>query len=47
VQQWGAALPGGRWQPVLEVEVLPGGEVRFEQLQRMLQGSGVKVIRKN
>lgn len=47
VQQWGAALPGGRWQPVLEVDVLPGGEVRFEQLQRMLQGSGVTVIRKN
>ena len=47
VEQWGASLPGGRWQPVLEVDVQPGGEVRFQQLQMILRDSGVKVVRKN
>ena len=47
VDHWGAALPGGRWQPVLEVDVKPGGEVRFQQLQTILQESGVKVVPKN
>ena len=47
VDQWGAALPGGRWQPVLEVDVQPGGEVRFQQLQTILRDSGVKVVPKN
>ena len=47
VDQWGAALPGGRWQPVLEVDVQPGGEVRFQQLQMILRDSGVKVVPKN
>ncbi|KAA1260606.1 hypothetical protein LF1_31460 [Rubripirellula obstinata] len=46
VDHWGAALPGGRWQPVLEVDVKPGGEVRFQQLQMILQDSGVNVVPK-
>lgn len=47
VDHWGAALPGGRWQPVLEVDVKPGGEVRFQQLQTILRDSGVSVVPKN
>ncbi|MDA8744193.1 hypothetical protein N9N28_06125 [Rubripirellula amarantea] len=46
VDRWGVALPGGRWQPQLEVEVLPGGETRFTQLQRLMQDSGVDVVAK-
>lgn len=43
VQRWGAAMPGGRWQPLLEVNVVPGGEVRFQQLLRLMAGSGVDI----
>ena len=46
VDRWGVALPGGRWQPSLEVEVLPGGETRFIQLQNLMRDSGVDVIAK-
>jgi hypothetical protein len=43
VQQWGAAIPGGRWQPRLDVEVMPRGEARFHQLRTLMNGSGVEV----
>ncbi|TWU59345.1 hypothetical protein Poly51_21330 [Rubripirellula tenax] len=43
VQRWGVALPGGRWQPRLDVEVMPGGEQRFHQLRSLMDGSGVQV----
>ncbi|GAA5506557.1 hypothetical protein [Novipirellula caenicola] len=46
IDQWGPALPGGRWSPVLDVEVMPGGEARFEQLRELMQGSGVEVVGK-
>ena len=45
VDRWGSALPGGRWQPRLEVLVMPGGEHRWEQLRRRMSGSGVEVHR--
>ena len=44
IDRWGAAIPGGRWQPRLDVEVMPGGENRYYQLQRMMSGSGVDVV---
>lgn len=44
VDRWGASLPGGRWQPQLDVEVAPGGEDRFHQLQSLMRGSGVDVV---
>ncbi|MGB7326436.1 MAG: hypothetical protein WBD31_16300 [Rubripirellula sp.] len=44
VQRWGAALPGGRWQPRLDVEVMPGAESRFNQLRSLMDGSGVEVL---
>ena len=43
IARWGASLPGGRWQPRLDVEVMPGAEDRFYQLQRMMAGGGVEV----
>ncbi|TWU57251.1 hypothetical protein [Rubripirellula reticaptiva] len=44
VERWGAALPGGRWQPRLDVEVMPGAESRFNQLRSLMDGSGVEVL---
>ncbi|MCG8653927.1 MAG: hypothetical protein MI861_29075, partial [Pirellulales bacterium] len=43
IARWGAAIPGGRWQPRLEVEVMPRGEARFHQLRTLMNGSGVEV----
>jgi hypothetical protein len=43
VDRWGLALSGGYWKPVLEVEVIPGAEQRYEQLRRLLDGSGLEV----
>ena len=43
IVQWGAALPGGRWQPRLEVEIMPRGDRRFHQLRMLMGGSGVDV----
>jgi len=43
INGWGPTFPGGRWQPVLSVEVMPGGSERFEQLQQLMRGSGVEV----
>jgi len=46
VSRWGAGMPGGRWVPRMEVDVAPGGELRFQQLQRLMSGSGVEVLTK-
>jgi hypothetical protein len=43
VDRWGAALPGGRWQPRLEIEVMPGSENRFHQLRTLMRGSGIEI----
>ncbi len=43
IDRWGAALPGGRWQPRLNVLVMPRGETRFHQLRTLMVGSGVEV----
>lgn len=40
---WGAAMQGARWQPVLEVAVAPGAEFRYQQLTRLLDGSGLMI----
>lgn len=45
VDRWGVALPGGKWSPVLEVQIMPGGDGRFKQLSGAFQGSGVEVVR--
>lgn len=46
IEGWASAGRGLYWKPVLHVQVLPGGEARFEQLQTLLYGSGMEVIRK-
>ena len=46
VRSWGTTLPGGRWVPRLEVTVAPHADGRFEQLQRLMDGSGVEVHRR-
>lgn len=38
---WGAAMQGARWQPVLDVAVVTGGEGRYQQLLQLMEGSGV------
>ncbi|MGN6543590.1 MAG: hypothetical protein ACTHK7_00960, partial [Aureliella sp.] len=43
VDRWGFALAGGYWKPVLIVEVAQGGQRRFEQLKRLLDGSGLEI----
>jgi hypothetical protein len=40
---WGAAMQGARWQPVLEVAVAPGADYRYQQLTRLLDGSGLMI----
>jgi hypothetical protein len=45
VDQWGLALAGGYWKPILEVEVAAGAEWRFTQLQQLLASSGLDVQR--
>ena len=46
VEDWGAAMRDGRWEPVLSVEVLPGGETRYRQLETLMRNSGVRVERR-
>lgn len=46
IDSWASAGRDLYWKPVLHVQVLPGGEARFEQLQNLLYGSGMEVIRK-
>jgi hypothetical protein len=36
-------MQGARWQPVLEVAVAPGADYRYQQLTRLLDGSGLVI----
>lgn len=44
VDSWGYALDGGYWKPELVVEVGPGAQWRYEQLIRLFESSGLKII---
>ncbi len=46
MRNWGIAVDGGYWKPALSVDVQPGGEDRFAELQSALSGSGIEVQRK-
>jgi len=46
MRSWGIAVDGGYWKPALSVDVRPGAEDRFAELQSALQGSGIEVQRK-
>jgi hypothetical protein len=45
-ESWGKAGRGMYWKPTLLVEVLPGGEDRFQDLQVLLHESGLDVQRR-
>lgn len=45
VDSWGLALTGGYWKPTLLVDVGPDAEWRFDQLQQLLDGSGLEIQR--
>jgi hypothetical protein len=42
---WGMAGRGMYWRPVLRVHVAPGGEQRFSDLQTLLEGSGLDIVK--
>ena len=44
-EQWGIAVMNGYWKPVLNVEVAPGADQRFAELQSLLEGSGLEAKR--
>ena len=46
MENWGIAVAGGYWKPVLNVEVRPGADIHFEQLKTLLESSGIEVKRK-
>ncbi len=46
IDSWGIAVAGGYWKPVLNIAVAQGGEARFAELKRLLQDSGLEVVRK-
>jgi hypothetical protein len=43
IERWGPALPGGRWEPQLQVIIMPGSERRYRELQEGFRGSGIEV----
>ncbi|MEM8732797.1 MAG: hypothetical protein AAGG44_01150 [Planctomycetota bacterium] len=43
VEDWGIALTGGYWRPVLIVEVAPKADWRFNQLKNLFEGSGLEI----
>ena len=45
VESWGVAGAGSYWKPELRVRVQPGGEQRFADLKKLLEGSGLRVER--
>jgi hypothetical protein len=45
MEAWGIAGRGMYWQPILSVQVSPGGERRFADLKTLLEGSGLEVKR--
>lgn len=46
VSQWGATMPGARWQPRLDVLVEPHADRRFHELRTLMNGSGIDVQRR-
>jgi len=44
IDRWGPALPGGRWEPQVQVTIMPGSERRYNELENGFRGSGIEVI---
>lgn len=47
MDRWGLSVSNGYWKPVLSIDVRPGGEERFWELQQLLRGSGIEVEKKS
>jgi hypothetical protein len=47
MDNWGIATTGGYWKPIVRIEVLPGAETRFRELQTLMQGSGMEIERRS
>lgn len=47
MEVWGKAGRGLYWRPTLVIDVAPGGEQRFAEIQSLLAGSGLDVSRRN
>ncbi len=47
VESWGVALAGGHWTPTLHVDVASDADWRFQQLSRLLESSGIQVVRRD
>lgn len=45
VEGWGVAINGGHWIPMLQVDVAPNAEWRYQQLCHLMEGSGIDVKR--
>lgn len=45
VDRWGLAVAGGHWKPLLHVQVAPGADDRFADMQSLLEDSGIEVKR--
>ena len=46
MERWGIAVDGGYWKPILKVQVAPGAEARFDELQALMTDSGIELERK-
>ena len=46
MDSWGMAGKGMYWRPLLSIYVAPGAEQRFNDLQRLLRGSGLTLQKK-
>lgn len=47
MKHWGIAGYGMHWQPVLHVDVAPGAEWRFRDLQVLFENSGFAIRERN
>jgi hypothetical protein len=46
IQGWGLAVADGYWKPILQMNVAPGAERQFTELQSALEGSGLEIVRR-
>lgn len=46
MESWGIAAESGYWKPIVRVQVAPGADDRFQELQTLMSGSGFVIERK-
>jgi hypothetical protein len=46
MQRWGIAISGGYWKPIVKVEIIPGAEQRFQEMELLLKDSGIEFERR-